>query len=184
MADFRAKTSGRCNTKLAGVCAWASGDINNCAGTRFSQPDALEFPIKVRQIRFAHPSQHNVLFHRRADIVPTKAPRDICQLAALSGRHVPQRKRDRCHRVAGLALLINVRSVPRFKTFRPFVSIEVRRFFCRSFLIARDIRQISRPSRIFWKDFSFFQHESSELFKPQLRHKEFKPGGSAILLLT
>src|SRR5262245_19899624 len=57
------------DAQLAGIRTRARCDIDNCARARLVQPNALQFTVQIRQISLADPSQHDILFHSRADIV-------------------------------------------------------------------------------------------------------------------
>ena len=148
------------------------------------QSDALQFLIELRQIGFAHPSQQHVLFDRGADTVAAESARNLRQFAHLPGREIAQRQRDGSDNVAFLLLAIDVRGIPRIKTFGPLLSVQVARRLQRFLGVAIQIRQIAGPSRIVRQNLSLFEHQPAELFDAQLGDQELDARLRAILLLT
>src|SRR5262249_47781729 len=69
MPNLGAKTSGGCNSEFARICTGARRNIHNRSCSHLSQTDALQCSIELGQIGFTNPTQNDVLFHCRADIL-------------------------------------------------------------------------------------------------------------------
>src|SRR5947199_6557437 len=178
------QTARRSDAQLASIRARAGCDIDNRARARLGQPNALQFTVQIRQISLADPSQHNILFHCRTDIVAAETARNVGELPALPCGHISQWERDRYDGISRLSLLIHIRSIPCFETVRRFVAVQASRLSLRRFLVAIDVCQIAHPTTVFGHDLPLFQHDSPELINANLGYEEFDSSGRPVLLFA
>ncbi len=118
LSEFSGQPTRRGNTQLAGIRAGAGSNIDNGIDPRESQTNRLEFGVKLRQIGFGYPTQQNVLFDGRADIIADILSRDVCQAEHLISSNITQGQVDVNRHIILLALLVHVRLIPILKTVR------------------------------------------------------------------
>src|SRR5262245_58295999 len=80
-AQLAREPARRSDAELAGIGPRTRGNIDNGAGVRLSQANTFERAVELRQVRFAHPAEEDVLLHGGADRVFNKAMGDPRQVA-------------------------------------------------------------------------------------------------------
>ena len=112
LAQLRRQSARGRNPQLAGIGARATGDINQRACTRISKAHRVKCFVELRQITFAHPADHKVLFDGRANCFPRETPHDVCHRSQLIRSDVAQRQRHNHSDVPNLPLRTGVRPQP------------------------------------------------------------------------
>ena len=186
-AQFGGQAARRRDAELAGVGPRAGDDVDQCARTGIPQAHRLQRSVDLRQIAFAHPANHKILFDRGADRFLGEAANDIGQRSQLIGRDVAQRKRNRDRPIAGLLLRARVGLQPAFEGFRRPYRNQRYRFAARAqrrFPRCDRISHVFGPARIEGQIPAFFHHQLFEFFNPQILHQELDTSPVSILLLS
>ena len=140
--------------------------------------------MERRQIRLAHPPQHDVLFDRGPDGVTDKPSRHVRQPPELPAAQVAQRQTHRRDRVSGLTLAIHVGVRPGLEGRRPRLVVERVPGLERLLAIGRQAIQIGGPPVIVSQRGPLLTHQPPELVEAQLRHQELDAGAGAVAFLA
>ena len=140
--------------------------------------------MKRRQIRLAHPPQHDVLFDRGPDGVTNEPSRNVRQPPELPAAQVAQRQTHGRHRIAGLTLAIHVGARPGLEGRRPRLVVERVPGLERLLAVGRQAIQIGGPPVIVRQRGSLLAHQPPELVEAQLRHQELDAGAGAVAFLA
>ena len=183
-AQLRREAARRRDAELARVGPGAGRHVAQGAGPGLAQPGRRQVAVQVRQIGLADPAQRDVLFHRRTHRVADVAAGNRCQLAHLPAAQVAERQGDRRHRVAGLALAVDVGPHPVGEPGRSSVAVQRRRRLQRLLAVRRRRREVRSPARIVGQPGALLQDQPPELVQPELGDQELDARPGAILLLA
>src|SRR4030095_12908078 len=119
-----------------------------------------------------------------SNIVPTEPAGNLCELAHLRRRKIPERQGDGSGNITFLLLAIDVRGVPGFKPLRTFLSVQKARSLQRFLRIPIQIRKKARPAGVMGQYLPLFKHEPPKFVDTQVFNKELDASLSAILLFA
>ena len=178
------ESPGRRDPELAGVGAWAGGDVGQRAGTRFPETSGAQLAIQAREIGFADPAQHDVLLHRGPDRVTDVATGDIRQVSQLSPRQIAKREHHRDDGVSRLALAIDVGPSPGVEPVGQGAAVERVGLPERGLRVRGRALEVRRPPVIGRQLRPLLENQSLELLDAVLRDEELDASAGPIFLFA
>ena len=176
--------SRRGDAELAGVGAGAGGDVADRLRAGTAEAEGVQLAMERRQVRLAHPAQHDVLLDGGADGVADVPAGDVGEPPELIAVDVAEGQAHRHHRVPRLALAVDVRARPGGEARRVRLPVEGLAVLQRLLVRRRQVREVGGPALVAGEAAPLFLHQPPKLVDAEPGHQELDAGAGPVALLA